>query len=130
MTQLYLAGPMTGYQHYNFPAFDNAAALLRLQGHLVFSPAEHDRESGFDAIAVDSDGYNAAEHGFDLRKALKADLSWICDYAEGVAVLDNWRHSKGALTEVALATALGIPVGYWNRWTPKGLPSEHYLTRL
>lgn len=104
--RLYLAGPMTGIEHYNFPAFDAAAKQLREAGHEVFNPAENDRENGFDATGLQ--GHEAAEHGFDLRTALKQDLSWICDHAEGIALLPGWEESKGARAEVALAKALGL----------------------
>ena len=43
----YLAGPMRNYPQFNFPAFDSAAAYLRvLYGSLatVVNPADHDRE--------------------------------------------------------------------------------------
>ncbi|MCW2132909.1 DUF4406 domain-containing protein [Arthrobacter sp. VKM Ac-2550] len=109
--KIYLAGPMTGLPNYNFPAFDAAAAHLRELGHEVFSPAENDRDNGYNPEG--SNGHDAAEHGFDLRAALKDDLSWICDHAEAVALLPGWTRSKGANAEVALANALGIPAhGY------------------
>jgi hypothetical protein len=115
--KLYLAGPMTGIEHYNFPAFDEAAKQLREAGHTVFNPAENDRENGFDATGLL--GHEAAEHGFDLRKALKQDLSWICDNAEGIALLYGWQHSRGAQAEVALGKALGIPTRReWTWLTP------------
>lgn len=110
--RIYLAGPMTGYEHYNFPAFDAAAYHLRRLGHEVFNPADNDRENGFDAMGLKGD--DAEQHGFDLRTALKQDLSWICDHAEAVAVLPHWEASKGAKTEVALARALDIPVQWFD----------------
>jgi hypothetical protein len=112
MTTLYLAGPMTSIESYNFPAFDAAAKQLREAGHTVFNPAENDRENGFDATGLK--GHEAAEHGFDLRTALKQDLSWICDHAEGIALLEGWEKSRGAKAEVALADALVIPA--WRVW--------------
>jgi len=115
--KLYLAGPMTSIPEYNFPAFDAAAKQLREAGHTVFNPAENDRENGFDATGLL--GHEAAEHGFDLRKALKQDLSWICDHAEGIALLYGWEDSKGARAEVALGKALGIDsLRVW-RWLTK-----------
>lgn len=116
MTRLYLAGPMTGIEHFNFPAFDAAAEKLRFAGHTVFNPAENDRDSGFEGIGTSGDPREAAASGFNLREALKQDLSWICDHAEGVALLPGWSQSKGATAEIALAQALGIPVAsviYW-----------------
>lgn len=113
--KIYLSGPMSGYKHYNFPAFDAAAYILTAQGHQVFNPAEQDRLKGFDAAGLE--GHEAAEHGFDLRAALKADLNWIIDHAEGLVTLPGWRDSRGAQAEVRLAWALGIPTGpiegYW-----------------
>lgn len=105
--KIYLAGPMTGLPDYNFPAFDHAAKALRALGHEVFNPADNDRDNGFDATGLA--GHEAERLGFSLRNALKQDLSWICDHAEAVAVLDGWHRSKGALTETALSVALGIP---------------------
>lgn len=46
--KLYLGGPMTGYPEFNFPAFHAAAAVLRADGHEVWSPAEFDLTEGFD----------------------------------------------------------------------------------
>lgn len=112
MAKIYLAGPMTGIPHFNYPAFNAAAAILRADGHEVFNPAEHDIETfGKDisnptGCAVQA----AADHGFDRRAALKADLAWICDHAEAIAVLPGWEQSSGARAEHALASALGLNV--------------------
>jgi hypothetical protein len=131
MTTLYLAGPMTSIESYNFPAFDAAAKQLRAAGHTVFNPAENDRENGFNATGLK--GHEAAEHGFDLRETLKQDLSWICDHAEGLALLPGWEKSKGARAEVALAEALGIEswlYGYWLVELEKIAPPEKVAFKL
>lgn len=41
---LYVAGPMTGIPHFNFPLFDAVSAALRGQGYTIISPAETDHE--------------------------------------------------------------------------------------
>lgn len=108
--RLYLAGPMRGYPQFNFPAFDAGAAALRAAGHEVFNPADHDRE----VIAVD--GRTVAE--LTIRECMRADTAWICDNADGIAVLPGWEKSSGANAEVALACAIGIPVKTVDAWLP------------
>ena len=111
--KLYLAGPMRGYPHFNFPAFHRGAAKLRAEGHDVFNPAERDVErDGKDWSVEVPDGNIAAatEKGFSLRVALGEDLAWICSEAEGIALLPEWEHSKGARAEKATAEALGLHI--------------------
>lgn len=105
--KIYLAGPMSGIEHYNLPAFFSAARKLRKAGHTVFNPAENDIATGFNALGME--GHEAADHGFSLRDALKADLSWICENADALVLLDGWGDSKGVRAEMALADALGLP---------------------
>lgn len=109
-TYLYLAGPMRGIPEWNHPAFHVATERLRERGYVVFNPAEFDLEQGFNPTA------NGSTEGFDLRSALKADLSWICDNAEGIALLPAWEASLGVAAEMALAKALGVPVKLWTEW--------------
>ena len=119
--RIYLAGAMTGIEHYNFPAFDEAADALEGLGHEVFNPANADRLRGYDPVALESDGTDAELHGFDLRETLKTDLSWICDHAEAIALLPGWADSKGVAAETALARALNIPIDYWYNFTEIGV---------
>ena len=109
--RIYLAGPMRGYPHNNFPAFDAAAAKLRQGGHEIFNPAERDRETYGDAIE-DAEPDEAKQLGFSIRDALKADLSWICDNADCIALLPNWEQSPGAKAEWALAVVLRLHFWY------------------
>jgi hypothetical protein len=105
---------MRGIAQFNFPAFHEAARQLRADGHEVFSPAEKDNERyGTDISKGNSDGDEtkaAAEHGFNLREAFAVDLMWICQHAEGIALLPGWENSKGARAERAVAEALGLQV--------------------
>lgn len=113
--KLYLAGPMTGIQYFNAPAFADAAFRLRLVGFEVFNPAENDIANGIE-LGKFNGTENLSEHGFSLRDILKQDLTWICDNAEGIAVLPGWEKSKGANTEVSLALALGLPSQSYRTW--------------
>jgi len=106
--KLYLAGPMTGYKDFNFPAFHKAAAELRAAGHVVFSPAEKDIESyGVDLFKGEG-SQKAIEGKFNLRGALAQDLEFICLEADGIALMLGWERSKGANAENATAVAIGL----------------------
>jgi hypothetical protein len=110
--KLYVAGPMRGIPHFNFPAFHAATARLRAAGHEVFNPAERDIEAtGVDISADNLTGNNeqaASNHGFSLREALADDLLFVCRHADGVVMLPGWVNSKGANAEVAAAIALDL----------------------
>lgn len=100
--KIYVAGPMRGIPESNYPAFIEATASLRAEGHEVFSPVEWDIEQhGPNGCHTDT---------FDLRKALAADLQWICLNADAVAMLPGWENSKGAKAERAAAEALGLQI--------------------
>lgn len=109
--KIYLAGPMRGLPYFNYPAFHKAAKLLRDQGYYVFNPAENDGllEGGeCDKLSPTGDLDEATEKGFDIRAALGADLAFICEEADGIAMLPGWEFSKGARAEYATAVALGL----------------------
>lgn len=92
--KLYLAGPMTGYPDWNFPAFHIITKRLRDAGHEVLNPAEND---GGDASAG------------DWAYFMRQDLGHVCA-VEAVAVLHGWERSRGAALEVTVAHALGLPI--------------------
>lgn len=106
---VYVAGKMRGVPEFGFPAFDAAAFRLRAAGHTVFSPAERDREHGFDPTGMTGDE-DLAALGFNLREALAADTAWICATADAIYMLEGWSGSSGARAEKALAEALGLTV--------------------
>ena len=109
--KIYLAGPMRGYENFNFPAFDYAAEQLRKEGHEVFSPAERDRDIHGTALENNATGdEKQAEKavGFSLREALAADTQYIALVADAIALLPGWEKSAGANAEMALAHALGL----------------------
>lgn len=113
--KMYVAGPMRGYAHSNFPAFDSAAAWFRAQGHEVFNPADHDREMGFDG---ESD-CNITQD--DFHAMFRWDLGKVAE-SGAVVFLPGWQKSKGACVERAVAFYLGTPCydlieraeGVWN----------------
>jgi hypothetical protein len=96
----------------NAPAFAAVTKMLREQGHTVFSPSEGDVEQGIDPYLQSGDPKQLEAQGFSRRKALKTDLSWICDHADCVVHLPQWEKSYGVGAEHALAVALDIPCTY------------------
>lgn len=102
--RLYIAGPMRGILHYNFPAFRDAAAKLRAWGYEVLSPAEMDKDIyGWDDYPTDAD---LERDAFDINEALARDLAAI-EKCDGVALLPGWETSEGVKTELAHARGLG-----------------------
>jgi hypothetical protein len=115
--RIYLAGPMSGKPYFNFPAFMEAARKLRLEGSIVFNPAQQDIDRhGVDVSADNPTGDSsvgvAAMVGLNIRQCLKDDLSWICENATHIALLPGWEQSKGARAEHATAQALGLSFIY------------------
>lgn len=113
--KLYLAGPMSGYKEFNFPAFMAAAKMLRELGHEVFNPAEQDLERDgkiAEAYINNSTGdiKEAEAKGFDRRKAITDDLLYIINEAEGIALLPGWERSKGANAEFWTAQFLDLEI--------------------
>jgi hypothetical protein len=112
--KIYIAGPMRGIPEFNFPAFYAAEEKLKADGHSVFNPARRDNDKhGTDISkgnATGDEAVAAAQHGFNLREALGADLAYICAEADGIALLPGWQNSKGATAERATGVALGLEI--------------------
>jgi Domain of unknown function (DUF4406) len=124
MAFVYIAGPMSFRPQLNAPAFFAVAEMLRQQGDTVFNPAANDTKQGIDPFKESGDPVQLARKGFSRRVALRADLSWICDFAERVVFLPGWRTSTGARAERALAVALGLPCSYLSEKTVQTLLSN------
>ena len=90
--RIYISGPMTGFEDYNYPAFHKEAGRLRAMGHVVESPAENKPP-----LCGTWAGY--------LKQDIVQLLKCNC-----IATLPGWRKSKGARLEVYIAKALGIEV--------------------
>ena len=99
-TVLYVAGPMSGYEDNNYPAFHEASERLRAAGYEVVSPAEFGAEEG------------SSVHYVDL---IREDLRAMLD-CHAVAVLENWWQSTGARNEVQVAGVLLMPVRTVSEW--------------
>lgn len=92
--RVYVAGPMTGIEDHNDPAFSEAAKLLRAAGWHVENPAEHGMVEG-------------AQWADYLHYALGRLATCSALY-----LLPGWKQSRGASFELIVAKALGMDIGY------------------
>jgi hypothetical protein len=90
--RLYLAGPMTGIEDFNYPAFNAMAERLRTAGYEVENPADHGTVEG--AVWADYMAYGLTRLG-------------LCGM---IALLPGWDLSQGARLEVMIAEHLGMRV--------------------
>ena len=89
---VYIAGPMTGIDQFNYPAFNAAAARLRAMGYHVENPAEN---------PAPPCGSWQAYMRMAITQLVKCDT---------IALLPGWEKSRGAKIEHRLATELGLSV--------------------
>lgn len=104
MKSVYIAGPMTGYPEFNFPAFFKAQADFEAKGWKVFNPAAKDLEAEvheMDAFKT-GDAKASIEEGFDFRAAFKWDCEKVIE-GNGIYMLKGWEKSTGARGEWAVA---------------------------
>lgn len=107
---VYISGPMTGYDYYNFPAFHEAADMLRRRfvrrGLVVYSPAEMDVDDGVIPPRKTEFRYTKQYLRFLMR-----DLHLLSSgLIDAIVVLPGWDESRGACAEVVVARLLEIPV--------------------
>ena len=98
MTTIYVAGPMTGYPGFNYPAFHAAATELRVLGYAVENPAENPRPTSDPWVDFMRDA---------LAQVIRSDA---------VALLPGWEQSRGAQLEERVARALGLDIRPLNAW--------------
>jgi nucleoside 2-deoxyribosyltransferase len=95
--KVYLAGPMSGHKQQNFPAFQEAAKMLRAQNFDVVSPAEMDDPKDY-AIAMADEPAQKTWGEFLAR-----DIKMIADGGiDGIVFLPDWFRSRGARLEATV----------------------------
>lgn len=109
---VYISGPMRGRPKLNFPAFDEAKAVLQSQGWDVLSPADSDREHGLDAEtdpSLEHRDWTPAE----VQEFIDRDIALLRGLdpeTDAIAVLPEWESSTGAMAEVMYARWRGLQV--------------------
>jgi hypothetical protein len=97
---LYIAGPMSHYPEFNYPAFCQARAELQELGYQTLCPTDNTADSW--------DNY------------MRASIAQVIA-AEGIAVLPGWELSAGACLEVKIAQTLRMPVLTLDSWLRKAI---------
>lgn len=113
--RIYIAGPMTGRELFNWPWFEHTARVMRRMGWDVVTPTEIDEECGM-VVA------SRTPHGkiidvqttdlFDYEEILQRDFAAVrtCTH---ILLHPEWHKSSGARRELHVALGLGLtPVLY------------------
>ena len=90
MMRIFISGPMTGYENFNYPAFNAAATKLRFAGHHVENPAENPAPACGSWVAY-----------------MELSLAQLVT-CNAIVLLPGWEQSKGARLEYAVARAMGL----------------------
>lgn len=109
--KVYIAGPMTNIQDFNYPAFFDAEVQLTNLGHEAINPARLDSNEDVPqalAASIASIALND-ELGHSWEYYIRRDIP-IMMKANALCLLPGWQGSRGASLEVQLATALKIPL--------------------
>lgn len=121
----YLAGPMTGYFEYNFPAFIAMATTLRKLGFEVISPAELDIEAGHDPRGIPAEEFAKTFTEAKLRKVIRRDINAILQLrpkrGDFIALMKGWERSRGAGAEVYAGAWARLPLRMIVTHSPKEL---------
>lgn len=109
---------MRGIPYWNWPQFDSAAEWLRRQGYEVISPADHDRDKGYESHPGYPTGEAIPNSDPSFHELIGWDLEQIASpgYIDALALLPGWENSSGTAMELKIA-----------RWTGKRI---YYLTEV
>lgn len=94
---------MRGIPKFNFPAFDAAAAGLRDMGWEIVSPADIDREYGFDPEKHDESFFES------ISTLIRRDIEAVLKM-DAIILLPGWENSTGAKAELSVARWAGKEV--------------------
>jgi hypothetical protein len=102
---VYIAGPMRGHPHFNFPQFDSTRDFFAQQGYSVISPADIDRAAG---LSEQDQTVYVFRDFWALYFLAKNNYFGT----NGIVMLPGWTKSVGATGEFFLARWLGLKFYY------------------
>lgn len=113
MPSAYLAGPMRGKRHWNFPAFYRAEKRLVKRGWIVTNPAAMDVKAGEMTRKGKPRYRNTRYTPKRARQFAKRDLNILinvlkAENGDAIIMLPGWKKSMGARAENAVARWVGL----------------------
>lgn len=98
--KIFISGPMTGIENYNFPKFNEVEKFLVSEGHEVVNPVKICKKYKKEVVLSD-------RSVFDKMVNEELETLKTCDM---ICFLPGWDKSKGALKEfdVAVENKLGM----------------------
>jgi hypothetical protein len=104
---IYIAGPMSGYAQFNFPAFMDAAEKFKALGYEVWNPAAKDGEDGVLETEAAKTGNDTAlmGTGWSFEDAFLWDITKVIQ-SRAIYMLKGWEQSMGAAAEHAVAVSM------------------------
>ncbi len=99
--KIYIAGPMTGYKDWNYPAFRHAAARMRALCWDVVSPVEVAEPFGTPERLCEDPAL--------MQAAVQAELHALEDCSH-ILLLPGWERSQGARVELVHAITYSLEI--------------------
>lgn len=101
--KIFIAGPMTGIEHFNFPLFDSVAESLRKEGYQVVNPVDVCRRFKKEHVLAD-------KKLFDKMISQQQELEKTCNV---LLLLPGWEDSKGVRLELKTAIEKDMQIVQW-----------------
>jgi len=101
---IYIAGPMTGVDNYNFPSFVKKQMELERDGWHVINPVY----IGAHLTAMTGRNFD----GIDRKVFLEFDLLYLKHFCHAIYMLKGWEQSQGAIVEHNVAIAYNLDIYY------------------
>lgn len=116
---VYIAGPMRGSTHFNFPEFDRARNLMLSKGYNVISPADMGREEALKRNPLKEDSDRQIKYAVRdfwsltfIRSKCKQKGDGFYKASDpvnnGIVLLPGWPRSTGASAEFFVGRWLGL----------------------
>lgn len=93
-TIVYISGPMRGYPEHNYPAFNEAAEVLRSYADEVVNPADNFK----------------GRTDLPQETYLRVDVGVMAERCNAIYFLPGWQNSAGARLEWQVAKGLGFDI--------------------